>query len=92
MGRFHRFFGHGPFMHHTLAGLLVRGFVIVVLLGALIAAVVALVHLWRTRTQGGSTLASSSRPDPVAILRQRYAEGQLSTEEFDERLARLSRS
>lgn len=52
-----------------------------------VVVVLALVILWRRGLAGVSS--ESSRETPRDILRRRYAAGEISTEEYEERKARL---
>ncbi|WP_263790022.1 SHOCT domain-containing protein [Salinibacter sp.] len=43
------------------------------------------------RAQEGSTSSRPQRETPLETLKRRYAEGELSTEEYEERKERLER-
>ena len=58
--------------------------------GTLVMSALVTLILWLVRTtQGGVTAREDSIPSAQRILAERYARGELSTEEYRERLAEL---
>jgi putative membrane protein len=66
------------------------GGIIMILFWGLIIVGVVFVIRYFTAGQGGRPSLSSER-DPLQILRERYAKGEIDTEEFEERLKNLEK-
>jgi putative membrane protein len=74
--------GYGMWGMGWFGWILMTLFWVIVIVGI----VMLIRYLWSTQKQGSSTL---DKRDPLDILKERYAKGEIDTQEFEERKSTL---